>query len=73
MLHEKLKAQYLRLKLDENKGNRRFSIVQNIVFVMEAQKKYNNWLVVMKQFDATLSVYSNEVETYVYAWCMVLY
>ena len=73
MLHEKLKAQYLRLKLDENKGNRRFSIVQNIVFVMEAQKKYNNCLVVMKQFDATLSVYSNEVETYVYAWCMVLY
>ena len=26
----------------------------------------------MNQFDVTLSVYSNEVEAYVYAWCMVL-
>jgi hypothetical protein len=39
---------------------------------MEARKKYNHCLVVTKQFDATLSVYSNEVEAYVYAWCMVL-
>jgi hypothetical protein len=45
MLQEKLKAKYLRLKLDENKGNHIFSTVQKIVFVMEARKKYNHCLV----------------------------